>query len=383
MTPHDRRLLWPARTRRFLLAVATAAALLPLDSATAVWSGSTASSHSATVAEAVELSGLVASPTHPTWYWTHSDVWKGDDSPDACADLSGDALANCRQVQRARLWALRLHPTTHKLLEARSFAVRKRAWALNPRVAQNNDWEDIALSPSRKDRRRGLLIAATGNAEKNRVLDDEGRDITCRTRRLIELPEPDLSNPAVRTWAPSRVFDLADPVGAGGLKSCNFESLVVRKNAGGRPTAYLVSRLQRKLFTRNLRLSAGRAPGTSPAKAGSSSPHRPRVSFSGAVRGAAGLEVTAGDSNGREVSLLARKTSSAPCRILTWQAAGGKVASRMTGAEPVVSRVTCNGSAEGLAYVRRASDASALTDDLVVVADTDRSRFRYWYYPGR
>ncbi len=382
MTPQDQRPVRPARARRVLVAVAAAAALLPGGSALAVYSGSTATSHSATVGEAVELSGLVASPTYPTWYWSHSDVWKSTDSPAACADLSGDALADCQQVQRARLWALRVDPSTHKVLEARSFALRDPSWALKPSVAQNNDWEDIALSPPREGGRVGLVIAATGNAEKNRVLDAEGRDITCRTRRLIELAEPDLSAPAVRTWTPSKVFDLADPVGLGGLTSCNFESLLVSRNADGRPTAYLVSRAQRKLFTRTLRLSTGRDPGTPPARPGSGSSHEPRVNYAGAVRGATGLMLTAGDSNGHDVSLLARTTSTDRCRVLTWPWADGRVAAALTKETPVISKVTCNQGAEGLAYVRSASNPSVLTEDLVVVADNSGSRFPYWYYPN-
>ena len=388
MAPRHRRPVRRALRRRGAVAsaataaAAAAAALLPVGSASADYSSSTTTSHSASVAEAVELSGLVASPTHRGWYWTHSDVWKPTDAPAACADLSGDALAECQQVQRARLWALRLDPTSHKLLEARAFPVSNPSWAFKPRVAQNNDWEDIALSPPREDGRVGLLIGATGNADKNRVLNGDGRDITCETRRLIELEEPDLSDPAVRTWTPSKVFDLADPVGLGGLKSCNFESLVVSRNSDGRPTAYIVSRAQRRLFSRTLRLSTGRDPGTRAADSGSGLGHEPRIKYAGTLRGPADVQLTAGDSNGRDVSLLARKTSSDPCRVLTWRSAAGGVAATLTGESPVVSRVTCSQSAEGLAYARGTSDASVATADLLALADTGgASRFPYWFFP--
>jgi hypothetical protein len=64
----------------FGVAVTVAVALSPAGSALAAYSSATESSYAASVSEAVELSGLVASPSYPNWYWTHSDVWKSTDS---------------------------------------------------------------------------------------------------------------------------------------------------------------------------------------------------------------------------------------------------------------------------------------------------------------
>jgi hypothetical protein len=357
-----------------VVVLALLAALVPA-SALAAYSSATETTVTATVPEAVELSGLVASPTHPGWYWAHSDVWKPTDSFRACTGLSGPSLASCQQVQRARLWALRLDPVTHKVVESRSFAVSDPAWALDPTVAQNNDWEDLSLGPPREGGRVGLLIGAVGNAANNPVRDSAGRDVTCSTRRLIELREPDLSDPAVRTWTPQLVFDLANPVGLGGLLSCNFESLVVGADGAGTPTAYVVSRAQRKLFTRALTLGSGRAPGTPVAPPGSGASYEQQVTYAGVVRGATGMQLTGVDANGTSVALLARPTATAPCRILTWKTSAAGIAAALTGTNPVVNAVTCTGTAESLAYVRG-------TDDLVAVSDSASSRFTSWYFPS-
>jgi hypothetical protein len=73
-------------------------------------------------------------------------------------------------------------------------------------IAQNNDWGDLAVGPMRTNgdgrQAANLVIAATGDAKVNRVFDAAGNDITCDTRRLIELVEPDLTHPTVTTWSP-------------------------------------------------------------------------------------------------------------------------------------------------------------------------------------
>ena len=380
--PGGRVLLRPL-TLVAAVSAAVAATVLPAGTAAAAYSSLGTVSSTATVPEAVELSGLVASPTSPGWYWTHSDVPKATDAPAACSGLTGGALSDCQEVQRARLWALRLDPVTHRVVEARAFSLSDPAWALDPLLAQNNDWEDISVAPTREGGRPGLLIGATGNADRNPVLDAEGRNITCATRRLIELEEPDLSDPAATTWTPTAVFDLANPVGLGGLKTCNFESLTVGADGAGRPTAYLVSRTQRKLFARSLSVDSGRAPATPVAAAGSGEPHQPQLSYVGAVRDAAGMQLTAADTNGRSVALLARKTATAPCRVLTWPVTAAGIGATLTGTSPVVSPVGCNNLAEGLAYATDAAGARTATDDLIAVSDTGGpSTFSTWYFPS-
>jgi len=198
----------------WLTAALTVAAVLGLgDSPSAEYSSSTQTSSEATVPEALELSGLIASPRYPNWYWAHSDTWRPRDTFSACSKLSGPALVDCQQIQRARLWALKIDPTTHRVTASRSFAVSRPAWALDPQVAQNNDWEDIALGPRRADGRTNLVIAAIGDSKGNRVRDGDGRDITCESRRMIELREPNLADPAVTTWTPLKIYDIDNFVG--------------------------------------------------------------------------------------------------------------------------------------------------------------------------
>ena len=378
----------PALRRGALVATLFAmamASLLPVGSAQADYDSATETSHTATVSEAYELSGLVASPRYPDWYWTHSDTWGRTDVVSACTGLSGPALDECRQVQRARLWALKLDPVTHAVTESRAFALSNPAWALDPFVAQNNDWEDIAVGPPRDGSEVGdLVIAATGDAAANRVLDAGGRDITCDTRRLIELPEPDLSDPTVTTWQPRKIFDLRSWVGTGGLSSCNVETLVVSPGEAGGPTAYLVSKTMRKVLSRSLVEATGRDPETPRAAPDSTLEHRPSVTYVGALRDSAGLKITAADSSETHVSMIVPRTAKHPCQVLTWAYGSSGVGTALTGTSPVRSPVTCNPNAEGLAYTRLAADPSTVTKDLVLVADTQsntKSSFFYWFLP--
>lgn len=367
----------------FAAAVAVAAVLGLVGSALAGYSSSTQTSSVATVPEAVELSGMVASPTYPNWYWAHSDVWKSTDEFSACSGLSGAPLATCQQVQRARIWALRIDPVTHKVTASRSFALSDPAWALDPDVAQNNDWEGIALSPPRTaggTTSTNLVIAAIGDSAQNRVLDAAGRDITCDTRRMIELQEPNLADPTVTAWTPWKIYDIKNFVGLGGLNACNLESLMVSVDGAGKPTAYLVTRkAPGKVLARSLDESTGRLPGTPRAAAGSGLAYEPTVSYVGAVRDAKGLQFTAGDTNSRNVSLLVRKTATVPCQILTWPIGSGGLGATLTGTSPTKSFVTCNPNAEGLAYLR---GPGVDPQDLRGIADTNGgSKFQYWYFP--
>ena len=366
-----------------IAAVTLVAALWSASSALAAYSSATQGSYTATVSEAVELSGLVASPTYPNWYWTHSDGWRSSDSFAACSGLTDSALAECQQVQRTRIWALKIDPITRKVTESRSFSLSNPAWALDPVIAQNNDWEDIALSPPRDGGAANLVLGALGNAEQNRVYDANGRDITCSTRRLIELREPNLSDPDDATWTPWKIYDIKNPVGLGGVTSCNFESLMVSNDGAGTPTAYFVTKTQRKLFARSLEASTGRDPGTLPAAAGSGQPYEAAVRYLGAVKDAVGLQVTAADTNGNYASLLIRKTAKNPCQILTWPITSSGLGAALTGTSPAKSTVTCNNMAEGLTYVRDTVDPSVVTNDLTAISDTNGgSKFQYWYYPN-
>ena len=367
----------------WLLAVTVASTFGLVGSALAACSSSTQTSSVATVSEAVELSGLIASPTYPNWYWTHSDVWKTTDTFSACSGLSGAALAECQQAQRARLWALRIDPVTHKVTASREFALSNPAWALDPVIAQNNDWEDIALGPPRADgdgtSTTNLILAATGDARQNRVRDAAGRDITCDTRRLIEFSEPNLADPTAATWTPWQIYDIKSWVGVNGITSCNVESLVVSTDAAGQPTAYLVTRTARKVLGRSLDTSTGRPPETPRAAEGYGLPYQPAVTYVGTVRDAKGFQITAGDTSGGFVSLLVRKTAATPCQILTWTLGSSGLGATLTGTSPAKSLVTCNPNAEGLAYVR---DPDGNAKDLIGVADTNAGgKFQYWYFP--
>lgn len=366
-------------------AVATLAALSPVP-VMGAYSSSTGSAYSATIPEAVELSGLTASPTYPNWYWTHSDVWKSTDAPSACVGLAGADSAGCQQVQRARLWALRIDPVTHAIAETRSFALNEPGWALDPFIAQNNDWEDIAVGPARANSDGGgaaptLVIAATGNALQNRVMDANGQDITCDTRRLIELREPNLSDPAAVTWNPWKIYDVKNIVGIGRVRDCNVESLMVSTDSAGQPTAYMVTKASPKLFTRTLDESTGRSPETPPAAAGSDAPYRPAVSYSGNIRDTSGLKITSADVNGAFVSLLVPKTAKYPGQILSWPIQSVGLGATLTGYSPVKSLVSVNNMAEGLAYTRNPHQPGTMTNHLMAISDAKTSKFPYYSLP--
>ena len=372
----------------FAMMTTTAASWWPVGSAMGAYSSSTESTHVATVPEAYELSGLVASPTYPNWYWSHSDVWKTTDVFSACTGLFGSARAKCQQVQWARIWALKIHPVTHAVIEARSFSLSNPAWALDPDIAQNNDWEDIALGPARTNSvgvtSVNLILAATGNAEQNRVHDGDGQDITCDTRRLIELREPDLSKPAVTTWTPWKIYDVKNFVGIRRIKACNVESLAVSTDGAGRPTAYLVTKELQRVLARSLDEATGRDPATPRAAADSGLPYRPAVSYVGRVRDAAGLKFTGAATNGAYVSLLVPRSSKRPCQILTWPVLNSGLGATLTGTSPVKNVVTCTPKAEGIAYTRSPEDPAVSTNDLLAISDaqsTSRSKFTYWYLP--
>lgn len=328
---------------RALLAMFTACGALVLvqgQTGFAQFSSTTQTMYTSSAApEARELSGLVASPKYPNWYWSISDVWKPTDVDAACAGLVGNALSQCQQQERARTWAIRLDPVTHVVVEVRSFALANPAWALDPTIAQDNDWEDLALGPERATADGGtttnLVIAATGDSKNNRVFDAAGHDITCDTRRLIEFTEPDLNDPSVTTWSPYKIFDLKNLVGtAAGTNACNVESVVAAPDATGVPQAYLVTRIGGKVLGRSLELSTGRDPETPPAAVDSGLPYAPSGDFLGTVRLSQGAQFAAAATNGDDVALLSPATSKKPCQVFRWTLGGATVASRLTSTDP-------------------------------------------------
>jgi hypothetical protein len=281
--------------------------------------------------------------------------------------------------------ALHVDPVTHQLVEARPFAINEPAMALDPMVAQNNDWEDMTLSPPRTDAegatRTNLILAATGDADKYRVLDEVGIDITCDTRRLIELEEPDPNDPSVTTWSPWKIYDVENFVGSNGMRSCNVESVVSGTDAAGSPQAYLITRSGRKILSRSLDPTTGRDPATPRVMAGSGAPYAPAATYVGAVKNAKGLQFTAADSNGTNVALLVKKTATVPCQILTWPILpSGSLAATLITTEPTKTPVSCLG-AEGLSYNRQPTDATAFTSNLTLIQDSRNSTFRYWLLP--
>jgi len=335
--------------------------------------------------EAVELSGLVASAVYPHWYWAHSEVWKPTDRFARCHGLHAGKLRRCQQDERARLWAIKLDPVTHHLLRVRSFRLRVPGWALDRDNAQPNDWEDLAIGPVRHHRDGNvsstLVIAATGNARANPVRGDSGQDVTCRTRRLIELREPDLRNPLARTWDPWRVYDLANWVGLGHQTTCNVESLMVARPPGdNRPRAYLLTRDGGGLFSRSLHFATSRAPTAPRQRAGSRSRSAPAIHYVGRVATGAGARFTAADVNGRDVALLSPGTAGRPCQVFVWPRAAHTLATSITSRRPRKDTVSCNGT-EGLAYTRNPRTMQR-TSDLVAIADTALT-LRYWFLRDR
>jgi len=322
--------------------------------------------------EAIEISGLVASPTHADWYWAESDVWKPTDVFAACSGLSGSDLARCQQVQRARLWAIRLDPSTRQVLEVRSFSIANPAWALDPNLGQPNDWEDIDLGPDRGSGHT-LVISATGNSLNNPVRDASGKDISCDTRRLIELPEPDLTD---STWTIRRIFDLKNVTSTHRAAACNAESLVVANDRTGTPTGYYITRSGAKVFSRSLADETGRTPDVARAAPGVTVPYAPQATYEGTVAGAAGLALTSADSNGTDLALLKPQVGTTPAAVLTWPLNGQPLVDVLTRTTPTKWTIKGKGG-EALSYASNASGGSR--QDLFMIADRVKPPLTYWY----
>lgn len=375
------------RRHRWVTAVVGVAALSLLTAqAAAAYTSATQTEHTSKAApEAAELSGLVSSPMYPDWYWSMSDVWKTTDAPVACSGLAGGPLRECQQVQRSRIWAIHLDPVTHEAIEIRSFAVSNPAWALDPVIAQDNDWEDITVGPPRATgdggTTRNLIIAATGDAKVNRVYDASGTDITCDTRRLIEFTEPDLNDPTVRTWSPWKIFDIKNFVGLGRITSCNAESLVQAPNANGAPQAYFVTRGGGRVLTRSLAVDSGRDPQTPRTPVGSGASYAPAVDYVGKVKGSKGAQLTAADTDGDTVVMTSPQTSTKPCQLFQWSTRGSTFAATVTSIDPVKDAIACK-STEGVAFTRNRQDPGSFGRDLVTISDTRTGVVRHWYLPA-
>lgn len=381
MTPQGRH----RALRRALWALFLALVVLPAQAAFGAYSSGSQKVYTSTAApEAIELADLVASPTYPNWYWSVSDVWKTTDIFAACSGLSGSALSDCQQVQRARLWAFKLDPATHAIVDVRSFAVSDPAWALDPYIAQNNDWEDMTLGPVRiaadGTAAANLIIGAIGNSAANPVRNASGKNITCtNTRRLIELSEPNLNDPADQAWSPWKIYDVKKGVGTNGVTTCNSESLMQAPDAAGVPRAYMVTRAGGQVFSRSLELSTGRDPGTARAAVGSGLPYEPTVTYVGTVADSVGARFTAADTNGLDIALVSPGSSTKPCEIYRWTMINETLATIITSVSPAKDAIACNAT-EGLTYTRDANDASVLTRDLYTLADS-MTTLRYWFLP--
>lgn len=190
------------------------------------------------VSEIKEMSGLIASKKYPNWYYAISDVWKTTDSFSACQGLSGTSLTYCIKVQRAKVWALYINPTSHYVTQAKSFTISNQDWAQDRFVALNGDWEDITNGPDRVingTTYQTLLIAATGDSANNK----ETPSGSCDSRRFIQLVEP---NPATdTTWAPTTVYDLNATTIQTYDHNCNTEAAFLGSETG--PSyVYMVSK---------------------------------------------------------------------------------------------------------------------------------------------
>lgn len=371
-------------TQPVVVAVALALVLLPVSAAFGAFSATTQTVYTSGAApEAVELGDLVASPAYPSWFWSVSDVWKTTDTFAACAAMSGPELNDCRQVQRARLWAFKLDPSTHVVVDVRSFAVSDPAMAWDPYGAQNNDWEDMTLGPVRTaddgTTTENLIIGATGDARVNRVYDSNGTDITCDTRRLIEVPEPDLNDPDTSVWSPWRIYDLKNVVGTYGKTSCNIESVVQAPDSGGAPRAYLVTRTGGKVFSRTLDPATGRDPATPTAAVGSGLPYEPSLGYVGRVADSRGAQFTSAETNGQDIAMVSPASSTKPCQVFRWTTTGDGLAATITSVSPAKDAITCRYT-EGMAFTRDPNDISVLTRDLYTLADS-KTTFRYWFLP--
>lgn len=141
-----------------------------------------------TVTTGNEFSGIVASPNHPGWYWAIRDVWKQEADPSqgigALPEGSPDPVPSwcpagdqasatgrnrCRRVERSSLYAIRLD-AAGAVAEVRRVPLTDESWAEQPWRAENNDWEELSLGPTRVlggVPTTTLLVGATGDGTKN------------------------------------------------------------------------------------------------------------------------------------------------------------------------------------------------------------------------
>ncbi len=366
-----------------------------------------------TLTDANELSGVVASPTHAGWYWSIRDVWKqeADPSQGLAALPSGapDAVPSwcpptdtatatgrnrCRRVERASLYAFRLD-ADQNVVEVRQFRIADESMATNPWVAENNDWEDLALGPVRTiggTSTPTLLIAGIGDATKNpsKVESPPGsgnwQSVQCTSRRMIELPEPALDDP---TWSPHRIFDLADYSSNG--TNCNSESMVTTD--GPSPKAvWIAKRTVPTIRSRSLDWASGRDPVTNPTPLAAPNPAAPAATVEGNVQGIpSGVTFTGVDLAPGNLMLIT-STLDAESRCQAWSFRSPDTSDPVTllttsTPEPLLIAPTnnpvCKGGAEGVAFLRDLTNPSMQRNSFFMIRDTGTTGVLGVYIPWK
>jgi hypothetical protein len=358
-----------------------------------------------TLTDATELSGIVASTRHPGWYWAIRDVWKQEadpsrgvealpagTSPDPVpawcppADTATATGRNrCRQVERSSLYAVRFD-ATGTVVQVRRIGPADEAWATEAWRLQNNDWEEVALSPDRPDHGgAGLLIGATGDGTKNpaRAFDEPSAtwvDVQCRTRRLIEVAEPDPAT--ATTWSPRRIFDLADYSSNG--TNCNSEAMFGTDEVSPRGV-WIAKRTTRTVWTRSLAWEAGRDPATTAVPPVPGHPAAPEATAAGIVsRLPAGPLLTGAAVNplggsGRQVVLVTSSLDVTASRCQAWSIGDGAVSDPVAlltspgHAQPLAFKpatANCKGGIEGVAFEPAFGSPPTLLPSLFMIRDT-------------
>lgn len=353
-----------------------------------------------TVTTGNEFSGIVASPNHPGWYWAIRDVWKQEADPSqgigALPEGSPDPVPSwcpagdqasatgrnrCRRVERSSLYAIRLD-AAGAVAEVRRVPLTDESWAEQPWRAENNDWEELSLGPTRVlggVPTTTLLVGATGDGTKNpsKVESPPGSgtwvSVQCTTRRFIETPEPD---PATATsWLPHRIFDLADYSSQG--TNCNSEAAVAVD--GATPEAlWIAKRSVRTIWSRDLSWSAGRDPATQALPTVAPDPAAPAKAVQGSVQGvdAGPLFTGLAFNGGRAALITSTLDAGSSCQAWTFEADGvDDLVALLTTVAPAPMVIhpeggVCKGGAEGVTFTRDLASPPQGRNTLFLIRDT-------------
>jgi hypothetical protein len=362
-----------------------------------------------TLTTGTEFSGIIASASHPGWYWAIRDVWKQEPDPSrgvaalpagtdpdpvpswcpAADQTTATGRNRCRQVERSSLYAIRFD-TAGAVAQVRQVKVANEDWATMPWLLQDNDWEELSVGPTRVvggTPTPTMLIDATGDGTKNPAMSfDAGTgtwvNVQCASRRMIEVTEPDPAT--ATTWAPTRIFDLANYATNATVTSngttCNSEAALGVDGAS--PQALWIRKGNtRTIYSRSLDVATGRDPTVDAVPRPAGDPAAPAATIHGTVANVvAGPLFTGATYNGSQVVLITSSldtSTNTTCQAWLFQQTGvtDPVALLTTTTSPQAmaikpADVNCKSGAEGVTFQRDLSSPPALQHTFFMIRDT-------------